>query len=150
MNRIETLQTLLEREEKLRDEALAALRQAQAQAEASKAQAESLVTYRAEYRARWAEQFAQGGAIEIVRCYHGFVERLDGAIGQAQNAVAAFDVRLDRARERVMALEMRVATVKRLMERHAKAEQQVQDKREQKNMDELAQRRRPGAAAFAL
>lgn len=144
MTRLQTLHTLLEREEKLRDEALAALRQAQAQAAAAQQQADALVQYRAEYRERWSQQFQQGGAIEIVRCYHGFVERLEGAIGQAGHAVRQLEGQVQRARDRVQAREIRVATVRRLIERSLKAQAAVQARREQKQLDELAQRRRPG------
>jgi len=148
MTRMQTLKTLLEREEKLRDDALAALRQAEGQAQNARNQADALVQYRTEYHQRWSTQFQQGGAIEIVRCYHGFVERLDGALGQARNTVRQFEGHVTRARERVQEREVRVATVKRLIERHLKQLAAVQARRDQKNMDELAQRRRPGAAAF--
>ena len=150
MTRMQTLQTLLEREEQLRDEALAALRQAQAQVQAARGQHEALVNYRAEYRERWAGQFRQGGAIEIVRCYQGFIERIEGAIGQAGQAVQAFEGQLERVRARVQEREIRVATVRRLIERHQKAQAAAQSRRDQKNLDELAQRRRPGAHAMGL
>lgn len=150
MTRLQTLHTLLEREEKLRDEAMAALRQAQAQVQAAQGQADALVQYRAEYRERWSQQFQQGGAIEIVRCYHGFVERLEGALAQAQHAVRHCEGQLQRARERLQAREVRVATVRRLIERHLKALAAAQARREQKQLDELAQRRRPGLPAMGF
>lgn len=145
MTRLQTLNTLLEREEGLRDEARAAYAKAVEQAEAAKAQAESLHNYRDEYRQRWAAQFAQGGHIEIVRCYQGFVDRLDQAITQAHGTARLFDGQLQRARERMQAAEIRVATVQRLIERTLQAAAQAVARRDQKNMDELAQRRRPGA-----
>ena len=150
MTRIQTLQTLLEREEGLRDEALSALRAAQSQLAAATAQSEALAVYRREYHERWSAQFAQGGAIEIVRCYHAFVGRLEQAIGQQNNAVRGAELGVARTRERLKVLEIRVATVQRLMERHARAIAQAQDRREQKNLDELSQRRRPNAAMLGF
>jgi flagellar FliJ protein len=149
MTRMDTLRTLLEREVQLRDEALAALLLAQRNAAAAQSQAESLVTYRAEYQQRWSAQFAQGGAIEIVRCYHGFIERLEQAVAQAKGTASHLEAQVARVRERLQAREVRVATVQRLIERHEKALAQAEDRRDQKNLDELAQRRRPGVTAFA-
>lgn len=150
MSRLQTLRTLLEREEGLRDEALAALRQAQAQMQAAQGQADAIEQYRTEYHQRWSTQFQQGGAIEIVRCYHAFVARLDGALAQAKQSVRQFEGHVQRARDRVQEREVRVATVQRLIERQLKHVAATQARREQKNLDELAQRRRPGAPAFGF
>jgi flagellar FliJ protein len=147
---MDTLRTLLEHEEQLRDEAMAAFRLAQKNSATAQEQAVSLVNYRLEYQQRWAAQFAQGGAIEIVRCYHGFVERLEQAVTQAQGTARMLEGQVARLRERLQAREVRVATVQRLIDRHERALADAEARRDQKNLDELAQRRRPGASAFAM
>ncbi|HSI52084.1 MAG TPA: flagellar export protein FliJ [Ideonella sp.] len=141
MNRMELLRTLLEREQRRRDDAMAEWRETQRMAEAAREQADSLVTYRGEYRKRWAAQFAKGGAIELVRCYHGFVGRLDQAIASQQGVVLQADQRVRAAHQRVQQRELKVATVRRLIERRQDSLLQDERKREQKQADEANQRR---------
>ena len=57
MDRMQLLATLLEREERRRDEALAHWRGCQQRAEAARGQHQALLGYRDEYRQRWAGQF---------------------------------------------------------------------------------------------
>jgi len=146
MSRMQTLQTLLEREQARRDEAQSALQDALRQAQAALAQENSLVDYRGDYCKRWAGQFAQSGAIEILRCYQGFVERLDQAIGAQAGQVRASERAVEAARQLLLQREMRLATVERLMQRHAHQQKLLLDRREQKNIDEMAMRRRPASA----
>ena len=98
MDRLPLLHTLLEREKEKRDAAMAEWREAERLAQAAREQADSLVTYRGEYRKRWAAQFAQRAPIEILHCYQGFIERLEQAIGAQQGAVDQALARLTRLR----------------------------------------------------
>lgn len=150
MDRQQLLQTLLEHEQARRDEALLQWREAQRQADAARDQADALVTYRSEYRKRWAAQFAKAAPIEIVRCYHGFVERLEQAIESQQLQVTGSAERMAAALARLRHREMKLATVRRLIERRQQAQALAQQRRDQKTTDEAAQRRpAPGAAQLA-
>jgi flagellar protein FliJ len=140
MDRLALLHTLLDREKERRDAALAACREAERQAEAAREQADSLVTYRGEYRKRWAAQFSQRAPIEIVRCYQGFVERLEQAIGTQQGAVQQAAECVAAARTHLRQREIKVATVQRLIERRLQAVALVEQRRDQKTSDEVAQR----------
>jgi flagellar FliJ protein len=140
MDRLSLLHTLLEREKEKRDAALADWRNAEAQERAARDQAESLVTYRGEYRKRWAAQFAQRAPIEILQCYQGFVERLEQAIGAQQGVAEQAAGRLEAARLRLRHRETKVATVQRLIERRLQAGALREQRREQKTVDEAAQR----------
>lgn len=140
MDRIDLLHTLLEREKDKRDAALVDWRDAEARAQAAREQADALVAYRAEYRTRWQAQFAASAAIEILRCYQGFVERLEQAIGAQQGAVEQAAQRARAARERLQHRELKVATVQRLIERRAQAAALKASRHEQKAIDEAAQR----------
>ena len=135
MDRMQLLATLLEREEGRRDEAQAALRQAQQQADAAKAQGEALLAYRDEYRQRWGGQFRQGTSIELLRCYQGFVQRLDQAITFQEGQCAHQNGLLERARQLLRQRETRVAMVRKLIERRQLAARQVQERRDQKACD---------------
>jgi flagellar protein FliJ len=148
---LQSLNVLLEQATAERDAALGALQRASAAAASAQAQADSLVAYRGDYQRRWSQQFGQSGAIEIVRCYRDFNERLSQAIDHQQRAVASAQAQCERARDELQQRELRVASVKKLIERRIAEERSAAERREQKQTDESAQRaawRRGGAAAM--
>ena len=147
MDRLSLLHTLLEREKEKRDAALTEWRNAEAQERAAREQAESLVTYRGEYRKRWAAQFAQRAPIEILHCYQGFVDRLEQAIGAQQGVAEQAIGRVQAARLRLRHRETKLATVQRLIERRLQANALHEQRREQKTVDEAAQRLTWGRAS---
>ena len=140
MKRLALLRTLLEREQKRRDEQLAQVRNAVANVEAQQQQADGLTTYRTEYCQKWSAQFRQAAQIEILRSYHGFLARLDQAITQQESVVEHARRMVDVQRQRLIEREIRVATVERLIKRREAMLAKVADRRDQKNLDELAQR----------
>jgi flagellar protein FliJ len=133
------LHTLLTQAEAERDQARAALRRAEDQLTRLRAQAEQLHAYRGEYQQRWGGQFAQGGAIEIVHCYQSFMQRLDEALVQQRQQSEAAAALAERQRAVLLATEMRVASVRKLLERRQIELRRVQDRREQRQNDETAQ-----------
>ena len=140
MKRLAMLQVLLEREQKRRDDAQAALRAAHANVDTQQQQADGLTGYRTEYCQKWSTQFQQAASMEILRSYHGFLSRLDQAITQQQAVVAHAQRGVDSARQRLVEREIRVATVERLIQRRQAVLARIEDRRDQKNLDELAQR----------
>ena len=140
MKRLALLRTLLEREQKRRDEQMAAVRNAAANAEAQQQQADSLTVYRSEYCQKWSAQFQQAAQMEILRSYHGFLSRLDQAITQQKSVVEHAHRMVAAQRQRLVEREIRVATVERLIKRREAMLAKITDRRDQKNLDELAQR----------
>jgi flagellar FliJ protein len=140
MKRLALLQTLLERERKRRDEQMAHVRNAVANVEAQQQQADGLTTYRSEYCEKWSAQFRQAAQMEILRSYHGFLSRLDQAIGQQQSVVEHAQRMVEVQRQRLIEREIRVATVERLIKRREAMLARIADRHDQKNLDELAQR----------
>jgi len=140
MKRLALLRTLLEREQKRRDEQMAQVRNAVANVQAQQQQADGLTGYRTEYCRKWSAQFQQAATIEILRSYHGFLSRLDQAITQQQAVVEHAQRLVEAHRQRLVEREIRVATVERLIQRREAMLAKVADRREQKNLDELAQR----------
>ena len=140
MKRLAMLQTLLEREQKRRDDAQAAMRAAQANVAAQQQQADGLTGYRSEYCRKWSAQFQQAASMEILRSYHGFLARLDQAVTQQQAVVAHAQRGVDAARQRLVEREVRVATVERLIQRRQALLARIADRRDQKNLDEMAAR----------
>jgi len=137
---MDTLITLLEQAEAERNQALATFNHTRARCDAARHQALQLEAYRAEYRQRWSAQFAQGAALEIVRCYQAFADRLEVAIAQQAHAVAQSQTAQVRAGDALSAHELRVASVRKLIERRVLAERQANERREQKADDEHAMR----------
>jgi flagellar FliJ protein len=136
----QALAILLERAEAERDQALAQLQDLQRQAEAARSQAEQLDQYRGEYQQRWSRQFAQQTTIDIVGHYQNFGLRLDQAITQ-QSSVSRFaEQRVERARETLKELELRVASVRKLIERRSQELLRGRLRQEQKQTDEQAAR----------
>ena len=140
MKRLALLRTLLEREQKRRDEQMAAVRNAVANAEAQQQQHDGLVGYRSEYCRKWSAQFQQAASMEILRSYHGFLSRLDQAITQQTSVVEHAHRMVEAQRQRLVEREIRVATVERLIKRREAMLAKVADRRDQKNLDEMAQR----------
>ena len=149
MKRLQLLQMLLERECKRRDEVQSILRSAHANLDAQRQQADGLKTYRSEYCAKWSANFQQAAQMEILRSYHGFLARLDQAITQQANVVAHAQRAVDAAKQRLLEKEIRVKTVERLIERRKALLARIVDRREQKNLDEMAARRSQELAGMA-
>jgi flagellar FliJ protein len=152
MNDLQPLMALLAQTEAERDNARLRCLEAQATAEAALAQSEQLRTYRGDYERRWGAEFSRDGKVELLRCYQTFVERLTQAVDQ--QGLAAERAALQHA-QRLAELaqhEIRVSSVRKLIERRA-AQQQMEDmRREQRQTDELASRaawNRQDAAARA-
>ncbi len=145
---MQTLRTLLEREEAERDQALKRLQHAEDQARRARAQAELLAGYRADTRQRWGERLAAGGSVPVVQCYHGFMDRLQQAIAQQQGEVERAQARVEQCRAELAAQQLRVASVRKLIERRQLEALGLVRRREQKASDEAASRRRRRASPW--
>jgi len=135
-----TLHLLLEREEAERDRWLQRLQQAEEALRRAQSQTDMLLTYRDEYRQRWGAQFARGASVPLVQCYQGFVARLDQAIAEQQRQLQAETGRAAQTRDALAAQQVRVASVRKLIERRASDAQQRAGRHEQKHTDEIAAR----------
>jgi flagellar FliJ protein len=137
---IDPLMALLGQAERERDTAQALLQQASEAFAAAQSQAEQLVAYRGEYEARFREQFSKNSSISILQCYQGFSSRLTQAIEQQQQVALHAGRRADEARDGLCEQEMRVASVRKLLERRLTEQRLAADRRDQKQTDEFAAR----------
>lgn len=140
MQDLSSLTALLAQAERRRDLALADEASARAAHVHAKGKADELVAYRRSYEQRWSGAFTAEGAIELVRCYQGFTERLSQAIEHQERAAALAESRLLRASEELRECEIRAAAMKKLLERRAKELLLAADRREQRQSDEFAAR----------
>ncbi|MEH0168623.1 flagellar export protein FliJ [Paucibacter sp. JuS9] len=137
---LSALLILLERAEVERDEALQALQQARARADAARMQANQLTDYRQEYQQRWTQQFAQRTTVDILGCYQTFGNRLDQAITSQGNVASHAETHLATAQALVRERELRVASVRKLIERRRLEQMRGLLRQEQKATDEQAAR----------
>jgi flagellar protein FliJ len=140
MNDLQPLMALLAQAEKERDEAQAHAQRQLDALDAARAQAEQLVAYRREYEQRWGQRFASQGQIELVQCYQGFVVRLNQAVDHQARVQEQAVRQLERARAAVQQQELRVASVRKLIERRVQEIARRGEDREQRSLDELASR----------
>lgn len=140
MTDLQPLAILLERNERQRDAAISAHQRAQAASVAAAAQAEQLQTYRREYGQRWSTQFRSQGAIELVRCYQSFMDRLTQAVDQQARIAQHATEEVERALTTLRETEMRCASVRKLIERRLFEQRLSAERRDQKQTDEAASR----------
>lgn len=140
MNPLEPLMALLAQAERERDQAWAEAQRTALAHQTAAAQADQLLTYRREYEERWSRQFRSEGRIELVRCYQGFIERLTQAVQQQQQIAAQAAAHCERQRVHLAEHEVRVASVRKLIERRRQELRLSADRIEQKQTDEFGSR----------
>jgi flagellar FliJ protein len=137
---LKPLALLLAQAERQRDEALAEQYHAERARHAASAQAEQLVAYRREYEQRWGAEFCRDGKIELVRCYHGFMDRLTLAVEQQEQLAASAAGQVERAEAVARGHEIRAAGLKKLVERRLREREATAARLEQKESDDRAVR----------
>jgi flagellar protein FliJ len=140
MNPLAPLQALLAQTERERDIALIDSQRAAAEHADAVRQQEQLLTYRREYEQRWGAQFRNRATVDVLQCYQGFVARLGMAVEQQGRTVAEAQARSERERVRLQEHELRVASVRKLIERRISDIQRGIDRQDQKQTDEFAAR----------
>jgi len=142
MQRLQSLQVLLLREQQHCDQAQSALRRADDLARNAREQREQLLAYRGEYESRWSAQFNLGSTMDILMHYRSFMQRLDQAVVVQTRQAELAELQLAQARRALMECERRLASVRKLIERRAAEIAHAGRQREQKQTDEQAQRMR--------
>lgn len=137
---IDPLMALLGQAERERDAAVALMQQASEAFAAAQNQAEQLVLYRSEYEGRFREQFSKNSSVSILQCYQGFSSRLTQAIEQQKQIAVYAERKVAEAKQGLLDQEMRVASVRKLLERRITEQRLAADRRDQKQTDEFAAR----------
>ncbi|KQB53242.1 flagellar biogenesis protein [Pseudomonas endophytica] len=99
-----------------------------------------LENFRGEYQAQWVERGSQGVSGQWLRNYQNFLGQLETAVGQQRQSLQWHENNLNKARETWQQAYARVEGLRKLVQRYADEARQLEDKREQKLMDELSQR----------
>lgn len=139
-NGLQPLLMLLEQMERERDRALGTEQQARQALDSARAQGEQLAQYRRDYEARWQQQARQGQAMEVVHCYQNFMHQLQRAVEFQQQRITQAHRSAEQARTALLALQVRVASVRKLIDRRQQEAAQAVQRLEQKLTDEQAAR----------
>lgn len=140
MNTLEPLLALLSQTERERDAALAESQRCAQAHGAAQSQADQLVAYRRDYEQRYAEKFKQEGGMELLHVYRSFMDRLNVAVDQQQRVAQHTHLKAEQARAALIEQEVRVASVRKLIERRQHEMRLAADRRDQKQTDEFAAR----------
>ena len=137
---LDPLMALLGQAERERDAALTDVQKAVNAHTAARLQTEQLLQYRTEYEGRFRTQFSSHQGIAALQGYQVFATRLSQAIEQQDRVVGQADQRTDVAKAVLYQQELRVASVRKLLERRLVEIKLGSDRREQRQTDEFAQR----------
>ena len=137
---MQPLLTLLAQSESERDSVQAELTRVTALHQTARAQSEQLVNYRRDYETRWTQQFQTASTMTLVQCYRGFMQRLTLAVEQQQQVTKQAAQQVGHVRSALVAQELRVATVRKLIERRVAEDRVAQGRKDQKTSDEFAAR----------
>ncbi len=140
MTPMQPLLTLLAQSESERDNVQAELSRVSAVHNTAQAQTEQLVNYRRDYETRWTQQFQTASTMTLVQCYRGFMQRLTLAVEQQQQVTKQAAQQVGQVRSALVAQELRVATVRKLIERRVAEDRVAQARKDQKTSDEFAAR----------
>ncbi|KQP13786.1 flagellar export protein FliJ [Pseudorhodoferax sp. Leaf267] len=138
MSLMKTLDLAIEVAERRRDQANQAMGQAQQRRIAAQQQLDQLQSYARETEQRWESQSQVFAVPELMHHHYQFMARLDQAIGMQQHAVADQERWVEQARQVLLAAELRVATLRQAVRHKQAAIDLAQNRREQRQMDEMA------------
>lgn len=138
MSSLNALNIAIEAAERKRDAARIALQERQSALQAANAQMEQLQTYAQEMQARWGAQ--QGLAVqpEVMHHQYQFMDRLQHAIGLQTRVVSEMEIRQETARQALLAAELRVNSLQKVVQARKRDIALAQMRREQKETDERA------------
>lgn len=138
--KIQRLLPVVQMAEDAEREAAARLAKAQQQLQQAQQQLEGLEQYRNDYQQQWVQQGQQGVTGEWLMNYQRFLSQLEVAIEQQRNNLRWHNTNVDKLRQMWQQTYARLEGLKKLIEKYRTQIQQIADKREQKEMDEFAQR----------
>lgn len=99
-----------------------------------------LERYRGDYQQQWISEGQRGVSGQWLMNYQRFLSQLEVAIGQQRQTVDWHRNNLDNVRELWQQRYARLEGLRKLVQRYLEEARRAEDKREQKLLDELAQR----------
>ena len=139
-SRAARLAPVIEMAERAEREAARQLAHCQGLLGKAEAQLGELERYRADYQQQWISEGSKGVSGQWLMNYQRFLTQLETAIGQQRQAAAWQQDNVNKARELWQQRYARLEGLRKLVQRYLQEARQAEDKREQKMLDEFAQR----------
>ena len=138
MSSLNALNVAIEAAERKRDAARTAMQERKRAQQAAQAQMDQLQGYVLEMQARWGAQEGLAVQPEVMHHQYQFMERLQHAIGLQTKVVGDQNIRLETARQALLATELRVTSLQKVVQTRKRDMALAQMRREQKETDERA------------
>ena len=121
-----------------RDDARRALQDTQAAQQAARSQLDQLEDYARETQARWGMKADTAVKPEVMFHHYHFMDRLGYAAGVQTGVVGEHGNRVEAARGALLAAELRLASLKKVVEKRRHDQERAEMRRDQKQTDERA------------
>ena len=112
----------------------------QGQVKVAESKLADLNAFRLDYSEQWIVRGSTGVSGQWLLGFQGFLAQLDTAVDQQRQSLNWHQNKLDKAREEWQQAFAKVEGLRKLVQRYREEAQRLEDKREQKLLDELSQR----------
>lgn len=140
LSRAARLAPVVEMAEKAEKTAVMRLGHFQGQVRVAESKLADLENFRLEYQEQWIVRGSTGVSGQWLLGYQGFLAQLGTAIDQQRQSLNWHQNNLNKARESWQQAFARVEGLRKLVQRYMDEARKLEDKREQKLLDELSQR----------
>ena len=138
MSNLNALSIAVEAATRKRDDARKVVQAALAAQQAARAQLHQLEDYARETEARWGVRADATIQPEVMYHHYQFMDRLGHAAGVQTSVVSDHAARVQAARQALLAAELRLSSLRKVMEKRRHDIQLQQMRRDQKQTDERA------------
>ncbi|UVL41975.1 flagella biosynthesis chaperone FliJ [Pseudomonas sp. B21-040] len=140
LSRAARLAPVVEMAEKAEKTAVMRLGHFQGQVRVAESKLADLEAFRLEYQEQWIVRGSSGVSGQWLLGYQGFLTQLGTAIDQQRQSLNWHQNNLSKARDSWQQAFARVEGLRKLVQRYMDEARQLEDKREQRLLDELSQR----------
>ncbi|MFJ7282358.1 flagellar export protein FliJ [Pseudomonas sp. NPDC099000] len=140
LSRAARLAPVVEMAEKAEKTAVMRLGHFQGQVRVAESKLADLENFRLEYQEQWIVRGSTGVSGQWLLGYQGFLAQLGTAIDQQRQSLNWHQNNLNKARDSWQQAFARVEGLRKLVQRYMDEARKLEDKREQKLLDELSQR----------
>ncbi|MGM0481706.1 MAG: flagellar export protein FliJ [Pseudomonadota bacterium] len=141
MAELKQMKMLLELEQRKVDEAASNFAQVQQQVDDEKQRLNGLGQYRLDYLKQLQQRASDGIVSQQFGQYHAFVGKLDEGLEQLHKSVTRLQKVAEQRRQQWLAQRRKYESIEHLVEQQEQREAAVQERREQKNLDEFSSQR---------
>ncbi|WP_213876031.1 flagellar export protein FliJ [Pseudomonas sp. dw_358] len=139
-SRAARLAPVVEMAEKVERAAVQRLGHFQGQVRLAETKLMELERFRSDYQQQWINNGSKGVSGQWLMNYQRFLNQLETAVGQQQKSLAWHENNLKTARSAWQQAYARVEGLRKLVQRYIDEARMLEDKREQRLLDELSQR----------